>query len=126
VEHIYKSIAGFVYAFQRTHFELQQLLAQLDGRAPRYALEAPSPLEFFAEADAAREVFGRLALAPREREAFDALSGGLHAVGQLYQRLTLADFKLPERDIALATEACRKAQQLLRQCGQIAAAGRKA
>ena len=121
MEHIYKSVAGFVYAFQRTHFELQQLLVQLAGREPYYAQEAPSPAEFFAEADAAREVFGKLVLAPREREAFDALLSGLQALAQLYQRLTLADFKLPEREIAMATEACRKTQQLLRQCGQAAA-----
>jgi hypothetical protein len=124
VEHIYKSIAGFVYAFQRTHFELQQLLVQLDGRAPRYAQEAPSPVEFKAEVAEAQAVLAALQLSQHGREAFDALSGGLDEVVQLYQRLTLADFKLPEREIASATEACRKTQQLLRQCGQIAA-GRK-
>lgn len=121
MEHIYKSIAGFVYAFQRTHFELQQLLAQLDGRAPRYAQEAPSPAEFKEEVVQARAVFAALPLAPRERDVFDVLSAGLDEVAQLYRRLTLADFKLPERDIGQATEACRKTQQMLRQCGQLAA-----
>jgi len=125
VEHIYKSIAGFVYAFQRTHFELQQLLVQLDGREPDYAQEAPSPGEFKAEVEAAQALLAALQLPPRERDAFNVLAGALGEVAQLYQRLTLADFRLPEREIAQATEACRKTQQLLRQCGQIVA-GRKA
>ena len=122
MEHIYKTIAGFVYAFQRTHFQLEQLLVQLDGRELCYAQDGPSPAEFMAEAVAAGQVFSQLDLPPRERELFDTLASGLQAVAQLYQRLTLADFRLPEREIALATEACRKTQQLLRQCGQVIAA----
>ena len=125
MEHIYKSIAGFVYAFQRTHFELQQLLVQLDGRAPRYAQEAPDPVEFQAEVAQAQAVLAALPLPASERDVLDILAAGLDEVARLYQRLTLADFKLPEREIAQATEACRKTQHLLRHCGQLVA-GRKA
>lgn len=118
MEHIYKTITAYVYAFQRMHFELLQLLVQLDGREQRYAEEAPSPEAFLAQAAEARATIGSLALAARERELFDTALDGLQAAGQLNQRLLRADFRLPEREIALAAETCRKTWQLLRQCRQ--------
>lgn len=116
MEHIYKTITGYVYAFQRMHFELLQMLVQLDGRAQRYREEAPSPAEFLAQVGEAQSAIGQLVLSAREHAVFEMALEGLHAAAQQNERLIRADFRLPEREIALAAESCRKTQQLLRQC----------
>jgi len=121
VETYYKALVRFIYGFQRTHFDLLQLLVQLDGDEARYQQEVPSPEQFLALAAEAARMLQALPLSRSERGTCDALVRELNMLGGLNQRLVLADFKAPQDDVARAREACNKAQHLLRQCRQIVA-----